>query len=78
MPTAMMTAKGQITIPAAIRDETGLTAGDRITFVREAKGRYVIVLKSGSIKSLKGIVPRPGKPVSLEDMQVAIMVGAVE
>jgi len=78
MPTAMMTSKGQVTIPAAIRDETGLTAGDRITFVRESNGRYVIVLKSGSIKSLKGIVPRPDKPVSLEDMQAAIMAGATE
>jgi len=77
MPTAMMTAKGQITIPAAVRDEAGLTAGDRITFVRESTGRYVIVLKSGSVKSLKGRVPRPDEPVSLEDMQAAIMAGAV-
>jgi len=78
MSTATLTSKGQITIPANVRDEAGLTAGDRITFVREAKGRYVIVLKSGSIKSLKGIVPRPDKPVSLEDMQAAIMAGAME
>jgi AbrB family looped-hinge helix DNA binding protein len=32
---ARVTSKGQVTIPAEIRKELGLTAGDRISFVRE-------------------------------------------
>jgi len=76
MSTATITSKGQVTIPASVRYETGLATGDRITFVREARGRYAIIPQSHSIKSLKGIVPRPDQPVSLEDMQAAIAAGA--
>jgi len=72
MSTATITSKGQVTIPAAVRYATGLTAGDRIAFVRESGGHYAIIPAAHSIKSLKGIVPRPDQPVSLEDIQAAI------
>jgi hypothetical protein len=41
-------------------------------------GHYALVPALYSIKSLKGIIPRPAKPVSLEDMQVAIEAGGTE
>lgn len=53
----------------------GLSAGDRVDFIRMEDGHYAVVPASHSIKSLKGIVPRPDRPVSLEDMQKAISVG---
>ena len=77
MSTATITSKGQITNPAKVRAEMGLTAGDRVEFVRMEDGHYAVVPASRSIKSLKGIVPRPDRPVSLEDMQAAIEAGAV-
>lgn len=76
MPTATVTSKGQITIPVKVRSDMGLAAGDRIEFVRMDDGHYAVVPASHSIKALKGIVPRPDKPVSLEDMQAAIAAGA--
>ena len=53
----------------------GLSAGDRVDFIRMEDGHYAVVPASHSIRSLKGIVPRPDRPVSLEDMQKAIAVG---
>jgi len=76
MPTATITSKGQITIPQKVRSDMGLTPGDRIDFVRMEDGHYAVVPATHSVKSLKGIVPRPDKPVSLEDMQAAIVAGA--
>ncbi len=77
MPTATITSKGQITIPQQVRNDMGLSPGDRIDFVRMEDGHYAVVPASHSIKSLKGIVPLPDRPVSLEDMQEAIAAGAV-
>lgn len=77
MPTATITSKGQITIPMKVRSDMGLTAGDRVEFVRMEDGHYAVVPASHSVKALKGIVPRHDKPVSLEDMQAAIAAGAI-
>jgi antitoxin PrlF len=76
MATATITSKGQVTIPAQVRIDMGLTAGDRVDFIRMEDGHYAVVPASHSIRSLKGIVPRPAKPVSLGDMQEAIAAGA--
>lgn len=76
MPTATITSKGQITIPQKVRSDMGLTPGDRVDFVRMDDGHYAVVPASHSIRSLKGIVPQPARPVSLEDMQAAIVAGA--
>jgi AbrB family looped-hinge helix DNA binding protein len=76
MPTATVTSKGQITIPLKVRSDMGLVAGDRVDFVRMDDGHYAVVPATHSVRSLKGIVPKPDKPVSLEDMQEAIAAGA--
>lgn len=76
MPTATITSKGQITIPQQVRSDMGLAAGDRVDFIRMEDGHYAVVPASHSIKSLKGIIPRPHRPVSLADMQAAIEAGA--
>ena len=76
MPTATVTSKGQVTIPQQVRNDMGVTPGDRVDFVRMEDGNYAVLPASHSIKSLKGIVPRPAKPVTLADMQDAIEVAA--
>jgi AbrB family looped-hinge helix DNA binding protein len=72
MATATVTSKGQVTLPREVRTSLGVSAGDRLDFVRMDDGNYAIVLASQSIRSLKGIVARPAAPVSLDDMQRAI------
>ena len=73
MATATITSKGQITIPAKLRSELGLEAGDRIEFVRNEKtGNYEVIPATLSVQVLKGIVPKPKVPVSIADMNEAI------
>jgi antitoxin PrlF len=58
MPTATVTSKGQVTIPREVRRQMGVSAGDRIDFVRMEDGHFAVVPASHSIRSLKGILPR--------------------
>lgn len=75
MVTATLTSKGQLTIPREVRVNLGLSAGDRLDFVRMDDGNYAIVPACQSIRTLKGIIPRGPRPVSLEEMDAAITAG---
>ena len=72
MPTATLTTKGQITIPKEVRDALGLEAGDRVEFVAEEEGVYKVVAATKDVRHLKGLVPKPKKPVPIEEMNRAI------
>lgn len=76
MSSATVTSKGQVTIPVDVRTKLGLHPGSRITFVPTATGGYEIHLQAASVKDLKGAVPRPTQPVSIDDMNEAIAAGA--
>ena len=73
---ATITSKGQITIPKRVRDTLHLKAGDRIEFIESEAEGYRVVPVTASIKQLKGMTPRPGKPVTLAEMDAAIALGA--
>ena len=72
MSTATLTSKGQVTIPAKVRTALGLEAGSRIEFIETAKGEFLIVPSTSSILELKGMLRKPPKAVSIEDMKMAI------
>ncbi|MEQ5843041.1 AbrB/MazE/SpoVT family DNA-binding domain-containing protein [Paraburkholderia acidicola] len=73
MASATITSKGQVTIPVGVRSDLGLKTGDRIEFVfNEDTGRYELVPATKSVESLKGLVGKPARPVSVEDMNAAI------
>lgn len=78
MPAATVTSKGQITIPAEVRRKLGLRPGARVEFVPMDDGSYAIAPKTGSVTALKGVVPAPPVPVTLEEMDDAIGDGAAE
>ena len=69
---ATLTSKGQITLPKPLRDLLNLNAGDRIEFLLEKNGRIELIPVSASVTRLKGMVPRPAKPVSLAKMNAVI------
>lgn len=71
MATATMTSKGQITIPKAVRERLGLDTGDQIEFVETGDGVFTIVAATRDVRELKGIIPKPAKAVSIEDMNRA-------
>lgn len=72
MTTATLTSKGQTTIPIQIRTYLGLHAGDKIEFLIEENGRVVIAPLTTDVRELKGILPKPKKPVTIEQMNKAI------
>ncbi len=63
-------AKGQVTIPVAIRRKLGIEPGTQVRFA-ERDGMVVLEKVDADISSLFGILKSP-RPISLEDMDEAI------
>lgn len=79
MAAATLTSKGQITIPARVRQSLGLEAGDRVEFVEQEKGQFAIVAATRSVRELKGLFQgKRSRPVSIEEMNAAIAKRASE
>ena len=72
MTTATLTSKGQITIPAEVRHRLGVTTGDRLEFIELEGGGFAIQPANDDVRSLKGLLRKPGKPVSIDAMNAAI------
>ena len=72
MATATLTSKGQITIPAEVREALRVDAGDRVEFVQIAPGRYEFIAATQPVTALKGMFGKPRKSVSIDDMNAAI------
>jgi AbrB family looped-hinge helix DNA binding protein len=73
---ATLSSKGQATIPKAVRDRLQIKPGDRFKFFFHPDG--VIILPKISTVGLKGMIPKPAQPVSLEEIDRAIAKGATE
>ncbi|HEV8634553.1 MAG TPA: AbrB/MazE/SpoVT family DNA-binding domain-containing protein [Chloroflexota bacterium] len=60
-----ITAKGQVTIPKAVRDALGVSTGDRVEFVLEDERAIVRPAPKGDIRRLAAIFanrrPFPGR-----------------
>ena len=72
MATAVLTSKGQITIPKEVRERLSVDTGDRVEFVEVKKGVFTLVAATRDVRELKGIVSKPSKPVSIEEMNRTI------
>lgn len=72
MTTATLTSKGQITIPADVRHDLKVDAGDRVEFIQIAPGRYEFVAATQDVTELKGMFGKPKKTVSIDGMNKAI------
>ncbi len=73
---ATVTAKGQVTLPAEARRRLGITAGTRLEFLVTDDGRIEIIPRTSSVRALKGMLPAPERPLSLDEMERAIAAGA--
>ena len=67
-----VTSKGQITVPKPIREHLNLSRGDRIEFLIGINGEVTIMPAAADVRKLKGMVRKPGKPVTIADMNRAI------
>jgi antitoxin PrlF len=73
---ATLSSKGQATIPKAVRERLQLKPGDRFKFFFHPDG--VMILPKVATARLKGMIPKPAQPVTLEEMDRAIEEGATE
>jgi len=68
-----ITAKGQTTIPKAIREHLGVDVGGRVDFVIQPDGTIVVEPAVGQVGALKGLLAMKGqRPVSIDAMHEAI------
>ena len=74
MTTATLTSKGQLTLPKIMREELKLKAGDKIDFVKDGSGHYMLRPANHDARSLFGCLADlyDGKPVSVADMDRGI------
>jgi AbrB family looped-hinge helix DNA binding protein len=70
--TTKITTKGQITVPKPIREHLNLAKGDRIEFLIGPNGKVTLMPASADVRELKGLVPKPRKPVTVDDMKRSI------
>jgi len=73
--TTTITSKGQVTVPAKIREVLGLREGDKLDFRLSSDGALEVEVITGTLRDLKGILPKPRRRLSLEDMERAISRG---
>jgi antitoxin PrlF len=73
MPASTMTSRGQITIPVQVRVALGLKAGDHVEFVELETGEFAIVAANAPVRRLKGLISKPTKPVSIQEMNQSLV-----
>ncbi|MFN0317902.1 MAG: AbrB/MazE/SpoVT family DNA-binding domain-containing protein [Burkholderiales bacterium] len=78
MSTLLVSSKGQIVIPAALRRRLGLGAGARLEIVEESDGLKLRVVRSvpqADVQALAGMLKAParGVPRRLEDFDPAAL-----
>ena len=75
---ARLTSKGQVTIPKAIREQLGLRTGVTLHFWVDPTGRIVVTPLTLGIDDLIGILPKPGRPLTIDEINegIAEAVGA--
>jgi AbrB family looped-hinge helix DNA binding protein len=73
MPRSTITAKGQTTIPKAIREQLGVDVGDRLDFFIRPDGTVVLEPATFQVAELKGLLAAKGqRPVTVDAMHKAI------
>jgi antitoxin PrlF len=78
MSTLLVSSKGQIVLPAAMRRRLGLNAGARLEVVEESDGlklRVVRAVPQSDVARLAGMLKAParGVPRRLEDFDAATL-----
>jgi len=61
---AKVTSKGQVTLPAALRERLGIETGDRVLFVEQTDGSFALRVRRGTFADLKGLLRGKVEPAS--------------
>jgi AbrB family looped-hinge helix DNA binding protein len=74
---ATLTTKGQVTLPKELRDALGLQPGDKLDFVLHDDHLLEVIPMKQPARKLRGLLPKPARAVSVEQMNTAIAQQAV-
>ena len=76
MIESAITSKGQTTLPKAVREALSVQAGDRVRYI--IQDGEVRIMPVRPIARLFGALRHDGPPVTLDDMERAIVDGAID
>jgi antitoxin PrlF len=69
VPTAKLTSRGQVTIPKMIRDRLNLEPGVTLRLTVDPSSRIIVTPLTLGIEDLIGILPKPRKALTLEEIE---------
>ena len=73
MAVAVLSSKGQVTIPKSVRDSLGLSMGDKLEFLLSDDGEALLRPVTKRVDDVFGRLHRPGRrAVSVEEMDRAV------
>lgn len=75
---ATLTSKGQVTVPKEVREHLRLRPGSRVKFVLAEDGGAVITPVYRRLSELAGMLGKPQRSLTLEEMDEAIARAAVD
>ena len=73
MSMSILTQKGQTTIPQNIRQYLDVHAGDKLEFIIDPDGRVFLAPLTEKAIKLKGMLAKPKRKVSIEQMNKAMI-----
>lgn len=74
---ATVTSKGQVTLPKEVRERLRVREGDKVQFAVEDEDR-IVVTRGGRLSDLFGILGKPRRSATLEEMDRAVRQAAVQ
>jgi antitoxin PrlF len=75
--TATLTSKGQVTVPQQVREQLRLCSGQELKFTVEGD-RAVVTPVYRRLSELVGILPKPKRTVTLDEMNQVVRQAAVD
>src|SRR3972149_6974628 len=75
---ATVTTDGKMTIPKELRERLGGRKGGKLRFTMEDRNRVVITPVFARLSDLVGILPKPKRAVTIEEMDEAIQKAVVD
>lgn len=66
----------QIVLPESILQHLHIKPGDAVEIIVGDEGEIKLLPIANSITKLKGMLPKPKKPLSIQEMEAAIIKGA--
>lgn len=75
---ATLTSKGQITLPKEVRERLRLHSGGKVRFTAEKDGRIVVTGGGRSIRDMFGMLGKPPRSLTLEEIDEVIRQAAVD